>query len=118
VTGAPSSRKIISGLPHQCNFVSTTAPGVGVEATTVAVGFPPKLNHEHDPSSILDKSTQAKRDACLFKNKENQKGLRRSSIRTMDKKDRSTHMKHSLSTPAQQGPSVIMNVWHACNSHS
>ena len=30
MTGAPSSRKIISGFPHQCSIASVASEGVGV----------------------------------------------------------------------------------------
>jgi len=53
LVGAPSSRKMIKGLPHQCSFASPKCDGV-----EVAPGFagvpPPKLKHE--TRKKLDKS--------------------------------------------------------------
>src|SRR5690349_9738736 len=50
VPAAPSSRKIINGFPHQCNFARVASEGVGVAGT---IGLPPKFNHEHETSRVL-----------------------------------------------------------------
>jgi hypothetical protein len=57
VVVAPSSRKIINGFPHQCNFASATV--VTLVEVLCDVGPPPKLKPEQEVSSILARSTDA-----------------------------------------------------------
>ena len=51
IAGAPSSRKIINGFPHQCSIASDASDGVGVAVTPKS---PLKFSHEHETSRTLD----------------------------------------------------------------
>ena len=60
MTGAPSSRKIINGFPHQCSIASVAFEGVGVGVSVGVAPEPPlKFNHEHEASRTLDMRRQA-----------------------------------------------------------